>query len=970
MKKPIKAQSMSKGPQLSKQLLLSSLLATAVAQAQNADPEDAMQEVLVTGSRIVQSSANSQQPVSIIDRAAIERTGLASIGELLQQVTAGGKALNAKFNSSGNFGYPADGGGIGAGSAQVDLRNLGSKRVLVLVDGIRWVNESSASGVSGAADLNTIPMSIIDRIEVLEDGASAIYGSDAIAGVVNIITRKQMEGVELNAYRGEYEIGGPTTDASVTLGGGGEKFSGVFVASYYKQDAISSAEYEYSRVPQPLAGPGAGSSGTPQGRYLFCDPARPTGQTGACDSADTFYNLTLNDGTTTPVWNPANPAAGTYHGFGAADRFNYGPYNLLLTPSERKSMFARVSYALSDNVTLYAKGLFNNRQSSNQAAPEPIFVGPAAGSGGLADFISISADNPFNPFGIDLNADSNLGFVTRRPVEVGPRLFEQDVDTWYVNMGLEGGFGSERKYRWDVNFVQSENNASQVFTNGYNIAKIALALGDPAVCAAVPGCTPLDLFGGQGRQFTPAMINWIRTTQVDSSKQALQLISANLTGDLFDIADRTAGFAVGVEHRRYEGEFLPDPLRQTGESQDSFASPVDEEYDVNEVYAEFSFPLLDTLDASAAVRWSDYSTFGSETTGKLGMRWQPAEAFGVRGTYSKGFRAPNLGELFGLTQFAATLVDPCGPTGTVVVNDADGVNTTPLETACRAQGVPSGFQQANTQITTFTGGNAELQPEKSDSYTLGLVHNATWAEGWADTLTFELTYYSHEIESGIQARDIQALLNACLGAGGTDAVLCSPFTRPTLGNLAPPNNFLDNLGSIETDGFDFKIDWRGSEKSWGRLSAGLQATRVNDYTAVDTDGIVSQRAVGIEVSDSAIPKLQANLQLGWERGAWEVNFITRYMDAVNEFCGNALTALVPGCDAGETFHELGSTIYNDAQVAWSRAFNVENFKLALGINNIFGEDPPICYTCSLNGYDAGTYDLPGSFWSVSAKYGF
>jgi iron complex outermembrane receptor protein len=154
------------------------------------------------------------------------------------------------------------------------------------------------------------------------------------------------------------------------------------------------------------------------------------------------------------------------------------------------------------------------------------------------------------------------------------------------------------------------------------------------------------------------------------------------------------------------------------------------------------------------------------------------------------------------------------------------------------------------------------------------------------------------------------------------------------------------------------------------LSAGLQATRVNDYTAVDTDGIVSQRAVGIEVSDSAIPELQANLQLGWERGAWEVSFITRYMDAVNEFCGNALTALVPGCDAGETFHELGATIYNDAQVAWSRAFNVENFKLALGINNIFGEDPPICYTCSLNGYDAGTYDLPGSFWSVSAKYGF
>src|SRR5882672_10022511 len=207
----------------------------ALAQQAPAAASVPLQEVVITGSRIAQSIAQSTQPLSVISAADIERTGLASVGELLQQLTTGGSALNAKFNSSGNFGYPPDGGGIGAGSAQVDLRNLGSKRVLVLVDGIRWVNESSASGVSGAADLNTIPMSIIDRVEVLEDGASAIYGSDAIAGVVNIITRKEFKGVELNAYRGEYDLGGPTTEASLTLGGGSEGFSGLFVASYFDQ---------------------------------------------------------------------------------------------------------------------------------------------------------------------------------------------------------------------------------------------------------------------------------------------------------------------------------------------------------------------------------------------------------------------------------------------------------------------------------------------------------------------------------------------------------------------------------------------------------------------------------------------------------------------------------------------------------------------------------------------------------------
>jgi len=952
--------------------LIPIFMAAGAVHSQQPDPDEAMQEVVVTGSRIIQTSANSQQPISIIDRDAIDRTGLASVGDLLQQVTVGGKALNSRFNSSGNFGYPPDGGGIGAGSAQVDLRNLGSKRVLVLVDGIRWVNESSASGVSGAADLNTIPMSIIDRIEVLEDGASAIYGSDAIAGVVNIITRKEFEGVEINAYRGEFDLGGATTEASLTLGGGGERFHGLFVASYYDQEEISSGDWQQSAFPQPNAGLAAGSSGTPQGRYGFCDPARPLGSYGSCSaSQEFFYDITLDNGTTTPVWNPADPSTGSYHDFTTGDRFNFAPYNLLLTPSKRKSMFARMDFDLSDSVSLYAKGLFNNRESTNQAAPEPIFVGPYAGTGGLADTITISALNPYNPFGIDLDASSNFGWVTRRPVEVGPRVFEQDVDTWYVNFGVEGSFGSTRTYRWDVNFVSAENNADQRFLNGYNIGKVALALGDPAVCAQVPGCVPLDLFGGQGRPFTQPMIDYIRTTQIDSSSQTLQLASANLTGNLFNIGDRPAGFAVGAEHRKYKGEFRPDPLRQTGESQDSFASPVAADYDVDELYAEFRFPLLDTLDLSAAVRWSDYSTFGSETTGKAGFRWQPIRALALRGTYSKGFRAPNIGELYGLTQFGATLVDPCGPTGSApVVNDADGPNTTPLETACRAQGVPSGFEQANTQITTFTGGNPELQAESSDSYTAGVVHDATWAEGFAERLTFELTYFNHDITDGIQARDIQALLNACLGAGGTDPTLCSPFSRQAGGNLQPPQNFLDNLGSIKTDGFDFKIDWSGNEMSWGRLSAGLQTTWVNDFTATDTDGIVSQRREGIEVNDSAIPKFLANAQLGYEAGPWEVSWIVRYIDEVQEYCGNAPVAEVPGCDAGQTFHSLDATVYNDAQVAWNRAFGVENFKLALIVNNVFGEDPPICYSCQLNGYDAGTYDLPGMFWAVTARIGF
>src|ERR1700730_8521328 len=293
----------------------------ALAQQPPAAASEQVQEVVITGSRIAQSVAQSTQPLSVISAADIEKTGLASVGDLLQQLTTGGSALNAKFNSSGNFGYPPDGGGIGAGSSQVDLRNLDSKRTLVMVDGLRWVNESSASGVSGSADLNTIPLSIIDHIEVLEDGASSIYGSDAIAGVVNIITRKKLDGVEVSGYTGEYSKGGRTTEASLTAGGSSGKFAGLFVASFFNQDAISSSKWWQSDVPEPRTGNASGSSATPQGRDIFCDPsiaAGPDPKNPAYGSCANPFDVALNTGTATPVWNPNNPTSSptTYHNFG------------------------------------------------------------------------------------------------------------------------------------------------------------------------------------------------------------------------------------------------------------------------------------------------------------------------------------------------------------------------------------------------------------------------------------------------------------------------------------------------------------------------------------------------------------------------------------------------------------------------------------------------------------------------------
>ncbi|MDE2053044.1 MAG: TonB-dependent receptor, partial [Gammaproteobacteria bacterium] len=347
---------------------------------------------------------------------------------------------------------------------------------------------------------------------------------------------------------------------------------------------------------------------------------------------------------------------------------------------------------------------------------------------------------------------------------------------------------------------------------------------------------------------------------------------------------------------------------------------------------------------------------------KFGLRWQPTRDLGLRGDYSTGFRAPNLGELYGLTQFGATLVDPCGPTGTIVVTPG---STSPLAQACRAQGVPNNFQQANTQITTFTGGNAHLRPEKSKSFTVGFVYNASWAENLpgTDRLTLESTYYHHKVTGAIEAADIQSLLNACLAAGGTNPTLCSGFTRGAGGNLNPPDNFLENLGEITTDGEDIKLNWGSSPLPFGNLSLSVMLTRVNGYKAVDSLGNVSQRAAGIEVNNSAIPRYRMNAQIGYGIADLQVTWTVRYLSAVTEYCSDATFVGVPGCATTTDMHTLNAVAYNDISAAYYDAFRLQGLMIQAGVNNLFGVNPPVCYSCTLNGYDAGTYDLPGAFWN-------
>ena len=789
---------MSRHRALRSTLVAASTLSVAVtfgALAETADVEPAVdEEIVVTGSRIRRDPLDSRESVLSIDARDRDRTGLTSLGDMLGRLPVSGSSLNTRFNSSGNFGFPADGGGVAAGASQVDLRHLGAKRVLVLVDGLRWVHGSSASGVSGATDLNTIPDGVVERIEVLRDGASAIYGSDAIAGVVNIVTR-DASGVRGRVYGGSYVHGGETVDVEFALGGTRGKTSASLSLDYTDQQRVSAADHEQTRWPKPGSGVTHGSTFTPQGRIIVVDP-----NTGI------FVNCALNDDVAgLPFYDAGNPCgpADDYHPWSNDDRFNYANYNLSLTPSRRVGAFARIEHAAADNVRLFARVLVHNRESVNQGAPEPVWAGTLAETGSVLDTIVIDAANPYNPFGFDVGAGA---FATRRPIESGPRVFQQSVATRYVAGGVQGLWTpSGRTIYWDANVVWSHNEAEQTKHGAHNARKMLQALGPPDACARIPGCVPLNLLGGQG-SITADMLDWIGFVQRDSSAQKLKSFTFNLTGDLLDLPAGPLSFAAGAEQRSQSGRFDPDPIVAAGDTAGLPAQPTAGGFDVAALYGEIAVPLAadaplgDLVDLSAAVRYFDTRSFDSGVTSKVGLRWRPVAALLLRATWAQGYRAPSIGELFGgLTRLDAVIADPCASFLTT------NVGQTVIDN-CVAAGVPSdgSYSQFGSQISVLTGGNQSLLAETSTSSTFALTWQPVGREPGTDGgLRFELVRYQHRVEDAITGYDAQAVLDGCYRTGVTP--LCRLVERNARGGIARFRNTLFNVGSIRTAGWDFGV---------------------------------------------------------------------------------------------------------------------------------------------------------------------
>ena len=934
-------------------MALLAAMAAAPAQGQTPIPDepirtdaegnavDREEAIVITGSRIRRDPLDLDAPITFVDQEDMARTGLNSVNDVLQRLPSSGGGLNSKFNNSGNLGNPPDGGGVGAGAAEIDLRYLGSRRVLVLVDGLRYVLGASASGVPGSTDLNSIPESAIERIEVLQDGASAIYGSDAIAGVVNIITKRSQAGVQASAQLGIYDRGdGFTQNYQISWGNGSDgPLQLVVGGNYVRQDPVGTSARGLSLFPEPYttACQATCSSFTPNGRYL--------------GSAFVSGNATL----IAPVIGRSATPADFRTFVSPADRFNFGPFNYLQIPLERMGVFGNLRYELSESVNFSLRTLFNRRESKNQAAPLPFGIGPASGLTPVLGDIVVSATNPFNPFGVDLGgANGNVDAIFRRFLEGGPRRFHQTVDTYYGVASLDGDFDmGESSWYWDVNASYGRNKAEQTMFGNINSSLLRQALGPISGCTSP--CVPFNLFGGFG-SITPAMIDFVTFEQNDSSEQDQLDLTANLSGNLFDLPGGPLGLAVGVEYRDLNGRFDPDPVVAAGFSSDIPAQPTRGGYDVKEAYAELNAPILadvpfiELLELSGAVRFSDYSTSGSTTTFRGGVNWKPIEDLRLRASYAEGFRAPSIGELFGTqSRFDEVLDDPCSSHSSNLAprrfaNDAE------VRAACIAAGVPANgsYQQANAQISVSTGGNEALLPETSESWVAGGVYSPSWLPG----LSLEANWYRIRLEGAIQAVPRSTTVLNCLLTA--DPATCALVTRVG-GALTEVEGFLQNIAAIRTSGIDVNLAYRGVETGLGRLGFTWNNTYLLNFDVIVPGPagpeLLSREGTQVGSPAQAFPRFKSIGVIDLEGENYGVSLTGRYVSKLREAGGNV----------------MGSVFYTDVQV---RLLSGDDnpFGFAVGVNNIFGVRTPGCVTCESNNFAQSVHDIPGRYFYVRANF--
>lgn len=875
-----------------------SLTIASPAGAQGAgEDSDAIEEIYVTGSRISRADLTSVGPTTILTEEEIANTGVNNVEVLLQRLPS-----TAGFGGNSNAAYWVAGGW---GTAQVNLRGLGVSRTLVLLNGRRVV--AGGSGANDSVDLNMIPMSVVSRVEVLKDGASAVYGADAVAGVVNFITNDQFEGLKLRGEIGQTsESDGEELIAGITFGNYSERGGFWFDVNY--QD--SSAAPLLPRAPCALADIDGnntlecspGSSASAGGRAVLPDSSQINFIGG-----DQFEPFNIQD-----------------HGF------NSNPFFNAKNPVERVTLNTAGNYALTDRVRIFGEATFNSRQSAQPASPATLRNIPFA------------ASHPTNPTGQD------IVLLARRTVEFGARDFEQDVTTWRFVVGLEGEAWSG--WNFDLAFNWGRNTATDALLNNINTQRLGETL-DPAICG-LNGIPCADILG-EG-DLTAAVGDYILVNQLDSGGNEQISVSGNLSGELFEMPAGSVGVAAGFEIRQDEGWLDPDSLLTAGAALGNAQDPIAGQIEASEIYGEMHLPLLadvpmvESLNLDLAVRFSDYDLFGSDTNYKVGLNWQAIPSVKLRGTYSTAFRVPSVPELFsGVREAQLPTADPCSgwssldPSSTLFQN-------------CQAAGLPVGYTQFGSIITTDIGGNPELEPEDATTFTIGAVFEPEFLPGFA----FTIDYFDIEIDNAVAQTAGGSKLAICYNSPDLSHPFCGP-EHHTRDPLSGEVNFLSaqsaNTGKEVMTGIDFGVSY---DFEIGSVSnaARLLASYLDEYeiTAFEGDApIVRDGFVGCCVG--GYPEWRAYGSWTASKDKWDASYNFQMIgDATDRFGA-----------PGEIGTDIDSVFYHNIQVAYR--FN-EAINVRVGVDNVLDEDAPFVSSWTDGNTDTMTYSLLGRYVYARLTY--
>ncbi len=922
--------------------------------------------VTVTGTRIRRVDIETASPVYTIDSTAIQQSGVSTIGELVMQLpSVNGAATNPQVNNGGGF-----------GESYIELRGLDAKRTVILLDGRRIGLIGDPGSGTSAVDVNQIPLAIIDHVEILKEGAGAIYGSDAIAGVVNFITRKDVDGAEVYA-----DYGRTTKDdaahhqVNATFGTHGDKFTFMLSGRYEQQDAASQgnrpfshfAIYNYSNSIF-----NGGSSRTPTGRINLPAGSPLAAQFGNCDS-----------GSVTKITGAAGSSLADYRCFNAGgpndDHYNFAPENLLVTPQERGSLFTKLNYKINDNVEAYASALYNRTHSGFQFAALPF--------DSLVDNIVLSKDSIYNPFGIDFGGLSGTNpDASYRLLGAGDRFSDTTSTSAVATLGFKGNIG-QTGWEWDL-FGEYGRIDQTALINGYYFASALQNAVGPSFIGAdgtptcgtvaqpIGGCTPINFFAGNdpaaATDAERAAFHTVTTGYNTDHTYGVRNYALDLNGKVLSLPAGDMLASVGAEYRYQEGIFTADqiviaqpPLFLSCQiSQEACTGNSRGHYSNKDFYGELFIPLLKdaplahSLNVDIGVRYSDYSLFSNTTRGQFKLEYRPISDLLIRGTFAQVYRAPTIEDVFAAPKItSAQYTDPCNGLTAARVAATPG-----LAKACQNVPLDGSFAEANSQITGLLLSNPDLKPETGEVITYGLVYDPAWLANFSATLDF----WHYKIDNVLTQLDPNFSTEQCIATGSD--FYCGLVNRfgagPNAGQILVYSEPTQNTGTLKTNGVDIGFKYSLRSTPLGSFRFSFDLTHVSSFT--NNPG--GQAPLTTEYAGTY--SLQFGNDAKW-RGLASLQWGFKGFEALvsEQYIGNLE---LPDGSPGSTNPVvlIPKIWYTNVSVGYN--IGPTNTKVQLGLTNAFNREPPLFYQNNVQNAntDVSTYDTLGRRWflGISQKF--